>query len=225
MNTENFTQRNMHSIDVGYLRDKRVILAPGQVAMFGYGSLLLQSNMELTLGHPYVRTAMPCKIRNWCRSWDVMMPNRNFYEQTLGADFIPKHIIYLNLRPQPGMLLNGLLYVLEPEEMDSFDQREWIYDRHAVSTALDDIVVEGGPAYAYVAKPEWRFPPDVARTWAALRRSYVNIIEEGLASLGAEFKALYAQSTDPLPLSLVFEDRRRDGLHPSPTNTRFLPEV
>lgn len=182
--------------------------------MFGYGSLLLQRSMELTLGYPYSRKPVPCLLEGWRRCWDVIMPNQNFYEVREDGEFIPQNIIYLNVRPAVGDAANGLLYVLEPEELAAFDRREWVYERRAVGSAIKGVAVEGGEVYAYVAKPEWSLAPGQAREWAALRASYLAIIEEGLVQLGAGFRSHYESSTDATPMDLIFNDRKREGTHP-----------
>src|SRR5450631_4930363 len=89
---QNLTEETKYVID----------LLPGQVAMFGYGSLLLQRSMEQTLGRAYSHICVPCELVGWRRSFDIIMPNRSFYEPIDGTEevaFIPKHIVYLNVRP------------------------------------------------------------------------------------------------------------------------------
>jgi cation transport regulator ChaC len=191
-------------------------LLPGQIAMFGYGSLLLQRSMEQTLGHVYSQICVPCELIGWRRSFNVMMPNRSFYEPVDGTEeaaLIPKHIVYLNIRPSNQDRVNGLLYVLKSDQIESFDAREWIYDRYEVTSALKGVTLRGGSAYAYVGKPEWCINPEAEiRDHAALRSSYMQIVEEGLRELGQGFRAQYEQSTDSLPTHLLFADSRREGI-------------
>jgi hypothetical protein len=190
-------------------------LKPGEMAMFGYGSLLSQRSMELTLGKPYERSPVPCSLEGWRRSWDVMMPNKSFYEVTSdGGEFIPKNIIYLNVTRVRGDAVCGLLYVVDRAELEGFDRREWIYDRIDVSEAVRGVRLEG-PACVYVAKPEWLIRTPPSRQLAALRQSYLDIIESGLADLGPEFRAEYERSTEPVPYHLVFADRKRGDTNPA----------
>jgi hypothetical protein len=190
----------------------RVIdLRPGQVAMFGYGSLLLRRSMELTLGYPYTDICVSCALAGWRRSFDIIMPNRSFYELAAGVEFIPQHIIYLNVRRSNQDIVNGLLYILDLEQIEAFDQREWAYDRHVITSELRGVTLSGGEAYVYAAKPEWLLNPESTRERAALRASYLEIIEDGLKELGQEFRTQYEKSTDPVPTHLVFADQRRVG--------------
>lgn len=194
--------------------DPVVRLRDGQGAMFGYGSLLSVSSMELTLGRPYAGRPVACALAGWRRSWDVVMPNTSFYAEEFGGELVPEHIIYLNVRPSPEDAVNGLLYVLEPADFEVFDRREWIYDRVRVTDALRGVSIEGGEAYVYVAKPEWHPAEGRPRAWAALRASYVAIVERGVSELGSDFRAAYERTTDPVPSALLFDDRKRTGSQP-----------
>jgi hypothetical protein len=209
MQLERDAQPNAHGIS-----ELIIELRPGQTAMFGYGSLLLPRSMEMTLGHPYPNGWVPCALAGWRRSFDVIMPNRSFYELLEEGEFIPQHIVYLNIRPSNEDIMNGLLYILEPEQLEGFDEREWIYDRILITPALRGVTLHGGDAYVYVAKPEWYLKPEDTRKRAALRASYLAMIEEGLKELGQEFRTQYEQSTDPVPTHLVFVDQRRKGTPP-----------
>src|SRR5262249_41392531 len=149
-------------------------------------------------------------IEGWRRSWDVFMPNNAFYERLHdGSEFVPKNLIYLNVRQSLGESVNGVLYVVETTELAGFDRRGWIYDRVIINSALRGVTIEGGDACVYVAKREWTLTESCTRDDAAVRQTYLKIIEEGLAELGSEFRAGYDQSTDAAPSHLLFADRKR----------------
>jgi len=139
------------------------------------------------------------------------MPNKSFFAPADGGDFVPQHIVYLNIRPTEGTPANGLLYVVDEAELRAFDEREWIYDRVVVTSQLRGVRVLGGDAYAYVGKPEWRLDESRPRSWAALRQSYLDIIEAGLREQpppeAQEFRAQYEDSTDVVPNDRIFADR------------------
>jgi hypothetical protein len=179
--------------------------------MFGYGSLLLQRSMEMTLGKTYDRPRALAWLDGWRRSWDVFMPNSNFYQplDDGAGEFVPQNIVYLNVRPSSGDSVNGVLYVVDAMELEGFDRREWIYDRVTITSALRGVRIEGGDACVYVAKPEWVTPEGCTRDRAALRQTYLDIVETGLMELGAEFRSGYDASTDAVPRHLVFADQRR----------------
>jgi len=143
-----------------------------------------------------------------------MMPNHLFYEPSDSGEFVPAHIIYLNVSASDGVAMNGVVYVLEMDELEAFDRREWIYDRKRVTPAIRDLIVQSGDVYTYAAKPEWILDASCTREWAAVRRSYLDIIDAGLKQLGPAFRKEFEASTDPVRWDLVFNDRKRSGTHP-----------
>jgi cation transport regulator ChaC len=187
-----------------------ITLSKGQILIFGYGSLLLPGSMESTLGRAYDRPRFPCGVKGWRRSWNAYMPNRSYYEPSGDGEFVPRNIIYLNVRPAPDTIINGVLYLLDAEEIEAFDRREWIYSRQSIENPLVGVSVQGGSAFIYVGQPLWTLDPeDTVREVAAIRRSYLRMVDEGLDTLGTDFRASYEQSTDPIPSHLVFADRSR----------------
>ena len=135
------------------------------------------------------------------------MPNRKFYAETESGRTYPRSILYLNVRRDPGQMLNGVLFVVDPPELADFDQREWIYDRVDIANELERVRVESGPAYVYVGRPEYRVENVRSPEIAAVRATYVEILEEGFAAHGPEFRTEYVMSSDPVPGWLVIEDR------------------
>ena len=124
--------------------------------------------------------------------------------------YFPQYLLYLNISRRAQGLLNGVVFVVRPEELESFDRREWIYDRRVITRDLRGLDVQGGEVYAYVGKSKFILPPDASRSFAAVRSSYLKVIEDGLCNWGAEFRAQYERSTDAVPMSRVMEDRKLD---------------
>lgn len=182
-------------------------LGPGEVGLFGYGSLLLQSSMERTLGRKYEGKHSVCHLKNWRRTWDSLYPNELFYFMTEdGQRCYPKNIVYLNVTRSPG-LLNGVLYAIAEEDLAGFDRREAFYSRTAIEDELADLRVRGGPAFLYTGLDAYLLKGEVPIAEAAIRRSYVQLVESGLEELGPAFRATYQESTDEPPLASVIDDR------------------
>lgn len=193
----------------------KLMLDDGESAIFGYGSLILKRHMEFTLGRKYERPFLSCVLAGWQRTWDVIMPNKNFYSDTPAGRLIPNHIIYLNIHPKADGVLNGVVFIVRSTELAAFDRREWIYDRRVVTQQLKGVEIFGGEAFAYVGKPELILPPQASRDYAAIRRTYLNVIEEGLSDWGSDFRRLYENSTQTVPMGLVMDDQKLDdGTHP-----------
>jgi hypothetical protein len=181
---------------------------PGQTALFGYGSLCSIASLERTLGRNYDGPFVRCEVEGWRRSWDVGMPNRAFYFDSPAGRVYPEHILYLNVTREPGSLLNGTLFLVNNAELKQFDGREWIYDRHRITDQLRGVTVEGGDAYLYVAKSEYVIKGAESPNHAAIRSTYIRILEDAFRDLGPEFRAAYQKSTDDPPPHLIVEDQK-----------------
>jgi cation transport regulator ChaC len=189
-----------------------VQLKTGESALFGYGSLISKASLEKTLGRKYTGPFIVCELEGWRRSWDVAMPNNKpdqpTYEETPSGRMYPDNILYLNVRSITGSLVNGVLFVVNSEELDEFDKREWIYKREDVTSQLHGAIVENGPAYVYVAKPEYVMTNVASPAQAAVRRNYLKHLETGFHDLGETFRIAFEASSDPVPLHLVIADKK-----------------
>lgn len=183
-----------------------VSLRPGEAGIFGYGSLLSRASLERTLGQKYERALQTAFLPGWRRTWDVRQPNRAFYTKRADGRVYPENILYLNVTAQPWSVLNGVVIVVTAEQLDAFDQREWMYDRIAVTRDLPDIRIVGGDVFLYAAKPEFVVRDVKSPQIAAVRATYLEIVETGLSALGPSFRADYERSTDPVPAHLVIAD-------------------
>ena len=183
-------------------------VSEGQAAIFGYGSLLSQKSMEATLGRNYDGEMVACRLDGWRRTWDIAMPNQQFFTETEQGRVYPENILYLNIGPDPLCSMNGVAFVVRADDVAGFDKREWIYDRIDISSQVRDIRLSS-ELWAYVGKPEYRMTGEQDFHKAAVRASYLAIVEEGLASWDDEFRTQYRRSTDPVPTRLVIADHRQ----------------
>ncbi|MEX2156746.1 MAG: hypothetical protein WD773_07900 [Gemmatimonadales bacterium] len=181
-------------------------LRDGETAVVGYGSLLSVKSLEKTLQRVYEGPFIPCRVAGWRRSWDVAMPNQMFYYVDQGERIYPHQILYLNLRPVAGALVNSAVFVVRPEELTAMHRREWIYDSVVVTDQLRGAHVQGGEAIVYVARPEHVLRDATNPREAAVRASYLKVVDEGLRQRDPAFRAEYAATTDPVPAHLVVED-------------------
>jgi len=182
-------------------------VGPGQTALFGYGSLISRSSLVQTLGCDYDGPFIACGLRGWERSWDIAMPNEVFFAEDTTGRFYPKHILYLNLRRRRGVVVNGILFLVDAVGLQAFDRREWIYDRVDITDDLENTALSGR-LFAYVGKPEYVRTNVCSPRDAAVRQSYVAILESGLAAMDSAFRREYQTSTEPLPRHLVIADQR-----------------
>jgi hypothetical protein len=190
-------------------------LTENETAVVGYGSLLSIESLSRGLKRDYDGPFVACHVTGWRRSWDVWMPNAAFYYIEGGERIYPEKIVYLNVRPDPETLLNCILFVLRDAELKAMHQREWIYEPIDVSVNLHGVRLDAGKAILYVAKNDYLLIGAVTRRQAAVRQSYLRIIEGGLRQATATFRAEYEATTDPVPTHLVIDDAL-DQDRPSP---------
>jgi hypothetical protein len=182
-------------------------LEPGDHAIFGYGSLLSLSSLERTLGRTYNGPFIVCSVSGWRRTWDVSMPNDSRYAIRQNERVFPERILYLNVRRQASSVVNGVVFVISQKDLLAYDQREWIYNRVSVTGLLSSAEVHGGEVWLYEGKAEYILsPPDDWRK-AAVRSTYLEIVNQGLGNLGPEFTQEFWANTDPIPKWLVVDDR------------------
>jgi hypothetical protein len=187
-------------------------LGPGEQAVFGYGSLLSIASLERTLGRTYTGPFVVCVVDGWRRRWNVAMPNDVFVYHD-GAHWVtPERIFYLNAEPGAGGPVNGVLFVVNSDDLQRFDAREWIYDRVDIAPLLRGVQLEGGAAWIYRGKTEHLWPHPASPQGGAVRRNYLDIVHNGHRALGQAFVRGYDASTDPVPTALVVDDVRRDEI-------------
>ena len=197
------------------MSDPLIRLRDGETAVIGYGSLLSAASLGRSLKREYDGPFFLCGLAGWRRSWDVAMPNAAFYFEEEGARVYPEKIIYLNVQPDAAATVNCAVFVLAADELQAMHGREWIYHPTNVVDALRGVRVEGGEAVVYVAREEYLVPHPADRREAAIRASYLRILDQALGSAGPEFAAEYGRSTDPVPRQLVIDDTL-DPERPSP---------
>ncbi len=200
-------------------------LQAGETAVVGYGSLLSRASVSRTLGRPYEGPFHFCRLAGWRRTWDVGMPNEAFYGEVDGERIYPEKILYLNVRPGTGDL-NVALFVLKAGELAAMHAREWIYEPTVVTPRVRGVGVTEGEAIAYVGKAEHLVRGAPSLRAAAVRASYLRLLDRTLAGLAANFGEEYARNTEPVPPGLVLEDQL-DPTRPSPwaqTGSGYTPE-
>jgi hypothetical protein len=201
-------------------------LTENETAVVGYGSLLSVDSLSRGLKRDYDGPCVACHVAGWRRSWDACMPNGAFYYIEGGERIYPEKIVYLNVRPDPGTLMNCVLFVVREADLKTMNQREWIYEPIDVGINLHGIRLNAGKAILYVGKPEHLLICAASSREAAVRQSYLRILERGLRQATAAFREEYEATTDPVPTHLVIDDVL-DQDRPSPwaaAGSEYQPE-
>jgi len=192
-------------------------LGPDEHAVFGYGSLLSMASLERTLKRSYRGPLVVCDLIGWTRAWNVFMPNSTYvFQNGRGSWISPERLLYLNIVPAPNKRVNGVLFVVTDDDLRAFDEREWIYERVAVNELLRGVTVMRGTAWAFVGRSEYLLDPPSDPREAAVRRTYLDIVDAAKDGLGSAFSAKYESSTEPVPGKLVVDDCKRDEILSGP---------
>ena len=181
----------------------------GHCAIVGYGSLLLRSSLEESLGRRYAGTWLACSVSGWRRAWDAAMTNESVLIKGTQEPVWPEAVVYLNVRRDPPTRMNGMLFVIGPSDVAVLDERESIYDRVDVSGDLD-VGVENGPVYLYVCRPDHLLANVESARKAVVRASYLRTVDHALSQAGVSFRKQYDASTDSVPAHLVVDDIDED---------------
>jgi cation transport regulator ChaC len=160
------------------------------VFVFAYGSLLRHAEPVAT-----------CRLRGHRRGWDVAMDNRltlpdyKYFRDPVTHERPPVAVTFLNIRPDDGGHLNGVLFAVDDALVELLDRRERQYERRDVSDQID--ADPGGRVWAYVGLPEARrrYERSRAEGTAVISRPY-------LESVRADFHAFdmlaeFERTTEP----------------------------
>ena len=169
--------------------------------IFGYGSLLARRD-----GEP---GRAPAELRGFRRGWDVAMDNEKripgykVFVDPKSGEQPAVFVTFLNIRPDPGGSVNGVLMPVPASELGSLDARERNYDRRDVTSHVDADV--DGRIWAYVgsAAGRERYTTGLARGTAVVSSEYVEHVEAGFASFGRQMLERFRLTTDPPEVPLA----------------------
>ncbi|MHB8235225.1 MAG: gamma-glutamylcyclotransferase family protein, partial [Solirubrobacteraceae bacterium] len=114
----------------------------------------------------------------------------------------PIFVTFLNLVPAAGRNVNGIVFRVDPHELEGLDQRERNYTRREVTEHVSENV--DGRVWAYVGSPdaERRFSTGMQTGRAAVSRAYIDHVLDGFRNVGegalGEFEATTAPPECPV---------------------------
>jgi hypothetical protein len=172
--------------------------AAGEDFMFGFGSLLHRA----TGGAPPAGAAVPCRLLGHRRRWDVAMdntrtiPGYKYYVDPRTRERPPVFVTFLNIHPDPGRHVNGVVFPAGAATLATLDARERSYSRCDVTEQIDGAF--GGRVWAYVGRPEARrrFDTGLRTGRAVVSRAYADGVRSGFESFGADMLEEFGRTTD-----------------------------
>jgi gamma-glutamylcyclotransferase (GGCT)/AIG2-like uncharacterized protein YtfP len=136
------------------------------------------------------------------RRWQVAMdnsldlPGYKYYVDAATGERPAAFVTFVDLAPDAGSSVNGVVFPVEPQALPVLDDRERNYERRVVtgpfSAELD------GRVWAYFGRAEARRRYERGRSarTAVVSRPYRDLLREGFAELGTDELARFAASTD-----------------------------
>ena len=180
--------------------------------VFGYASLVVD-------GGPHARRAV---LPGYRVVWGVATDNRRaipgykMYLRRSDGVRPAVYVAFLDLEPDPGGEVGGVVKPVSQSELEGLDRRERNYDRFEVSVELGSDTPLAGPVWAYRGSEEGRARLRRGRDegCAVVSRDYAEKVVAGFRLLDEEEKGrrLVSEDLDGLPVW----DLERIDLPPSP---------
>ena len=164
--------------------------------VFGYASLVLDGSRGTVARLPGYR-------RVWGVATDNMraIPGYKLYLRRSDGRRPAVYVAFLDLEPDEGASVNGVVRPVTAAALDELDRRERNYDRVDVSGQIDGL---HGRVWTYVGSAEGRERLRRGREEgrAVISRDYLDKVRAGFRALGEEEELAFAESSklDGLPV-------------------------
>jgi len=99
--------------------------------------------------------------------------------------------------------MNCVLYFITPDELTGFDEREIGYERIDVTDKIKEYDFKKGKVYAYKAKSEQVYKPEMNKNNSIIRQSYFDLVINACDSIGKNFRKEYYESTKPINPDMI----------------------
>jgi cation transport regulator ChaC len=174
--------------------------------VFGYGSLL-----ERWSGRRGMIDDGPavCELRNYRRTWNVAMDNtqtipgyKHYVDATTGARE-PWFVAFLDIVPESGARVNGVLFEVSHDQLARLDERERNYQRIEVSQNLSVPVDDDVWVYVGSDAARRRFRRGRRSRRAVISREYYHPVLQDFAHISPEAVKEFTARTDPPPCPIV----------------------
>ena len=185
--------------------------------VFGYGSLVCIDSLRQFLG----RTLNPeldftyCGLKNFHRCWNVAMDNRvnipgyKYYINKNTGDRLDGFVAFLNIRPQLGKTVTGILFRTSHADLEKLDNREYNYERVDITHKLD-IQIQGR-AWVYIGldKAEQCYQEGLSKYNASISQTYFDLVHNAYRSLGEAAFSNYISTTDQPTIPILELERHQ----------------
>lgn len=198
------------SVSSGCTTRETLDIPEGLTGIFAYGSLISQATLEGTLGHQYERSSYEVHLNGYEREWWCdphwrSGPNPLYAHILRGTDSVPVlGQAKMDLSPKEEGRINGILYLVTGEELDSLDRWERDYQRVEVTEEIEEFRFRGAKVYAYVRLPS--STPSSAEEEEGiciLQKAFLDRVTSACDSRGLAFREECDRTTRPSEYEIV----------------------
>ena len=176
----------------------------GDNFVFGYGSLMNLDKLQEYLGRDltFGLDFKICGLRNFRRCWNVAMdnclnlPNYKYYINVETGNRPESFITFINIRPNQGKAVGGILFRVSHQELKKLDRRERNYQRIDITNKIEEKVE--GKAWVYIGlkEAEQRYEQGLKQNKGVIVQDYIDSIHYGYGLWGQEIWFNYVATTD-----------------------------
>jgi hypothetical protein len=175
--------------------------------VFGYGSLL--EHRDAPGRADGLGRAAVAELAGYRRTWNVAMdntrtiPGYKYYVDPATGERGSWFVSFLNIVPDPGARVNGVVFAVTPALLARLDARERNYERIDVSARVSPPSRGRVWAYAGAAAAVGRFELGLRSGRAVISRRYRDRVLADFGALGAHERRRFLELTDPAPCPLL----------------------
>ncbi len=172
--------------------------------VFGYGSLVDSEELSRFLGRESLQPEdyRFCRLHGYRRTWDVAMDNSI---DLAGYKYYLSHetrkrpevfVTFLNIRPEPDGVVNGILFRVTAEELERLRDRERNYAFTDVTGKLDVKVAGRVLTNEGTVDAVERYVQGLKEGRAVVSLEYAGSVERAFKGRGSEFYGQFLETTD-----------------------------
>jgi cation transport regulator ChaC len=184
--------------------------------VFGYGSLLERWDPGNGLAAARVQAAPRLtELHDYRRTWNVAMdntrtvPGYKYYVDAATGERGDWFVSFLNVVPDLGSRVNGVLFAVTDDSLAELDERERNYDRVEISDRLSPAVDGEAWVYTGTGAAVDRFEAGALTDRAVVPREYYRSVIDDFEAAGANALERFIELTDP-PTCPVLDLERVD---------------
>lgn len=180
--------------------------------VFGYGSLVSPASTAATIGRAVERTGgyHAATLVTYGRRWNYGSLRQRARWTSDGRTIDDGVVVSLGLERADDETANGAVIRVSDDELALLDRRESDYDRVEVTDLVDAgrALRPGEPVVTYVPRASaiHRFERARAERVAAVKTSYVALVEQAFSELGVDELERYLRTTPPPDVPVLAVD-------------------